>query len=81
MTLYSRPGCHLCDEARAVLVAEGVAFTEVDIESEDRLFKRYLERIPVVSIDGEDAFDLFLDAAALRAAVGSQPGGHARSRR
>ena len=39
--------------------------TLVDIESDDELFKRYLERIPVVAVDGEEAFDFFVDEATL----------------
>ena len=52
VTLYSRPGCHLCEEARAVLErARGRAPFEIDeinIEADDALHARYLERIPVV---------------------------------
>ena len=70
VTLYGRPGCHLCDEARDVLlrVREDRPFTllEVDIERDDELFKRYLERIPVVCLDGEELFDFEVDEAALR---------------
>ena len=66
VTLYSRPGCHLCDDARAVLQEEQVPFDEVDIESDDALLKLYLERIPVVRIDGEDVFEFFVDAPQLR---------------
>ena len=67
VTLYGRPGCHLCDDARAVLDRVGELYDEVDIESDDDLFKRLLERIPVVAVDGEEAFDLFVDEEALRA--------------
>ncbi len=67
LTLYGRPGCHLCDDARDVLLRVGAPFDEVDIETDDELFKRYLERIPVVAIDGVDAFELFVDEEALRA--------------
>jgi glutaredoxin len=67
LTLYSRPGCHLCDDARAVLERAGEPFEEVDIETDDELHKRYLERIPVVAVDGVDAFELFVDEEALRA--------------
>lgn len=67
ITLYGRPGCHLCDDAREVLLRLGAPFDEVDIETDDELFKRYLERIPVVAVDGHDAFDLFVDEDALRA--------------
>ncbi|MDX6697515.1 MAG: hypothetical protein QOE65_912 [Solirubrobacteraceae bacterium] len=70
VTLYGRPDCHLCDDARAVLlrVREEIAFEldERDIEADDDLFRRYLERIPVVTIDGEEAFELFVDEAGLR---------------
>ena len=71
ITVYVRPGCHLCDEALAALQRLGVgrAFTVrvVDIESDDDLHRRYLERIPVVAMDGEELYDFFLDEDDLRA--------------
>jgi glutaredoxin len=67
LTIYGRPGCHLCDDARAVLDRVGEPYDEVDIETDDDLLKRYLERIPVVVLDGEELFDFFVDEAALRA--------------
>jgi glutaredoxin len=71
VTLYGRAGCHLCDDARAVLlrVRADVPFAleEVDVDSDDRLLARYLERIPVVALDGEELFDFFVDERALRA--------------
>jgi glutaredoxin len=72
VVVYSRPGCHLCEEAIAQLVAlhaEGYRFTlhEVDIESNDLLLRRYLERIPVVEIDGIEVSELILDRAAVEA--------------
>jgi glutaredoxin len=63
--LYSRPGCHLCDEARTMLESERVSYEEIDIDRDDALIKRYLERIPVISIDGDEAFELVIDAVAL----------------
>ena len=70
ITLYGRPGCHLCDDARAILrqiqAARPFVLQEVDIETDDRLFKRYLERIPVIALDGEELFDFFVDEAELR---------------
>jgi glutaredoxin len=69
VTLYSRPGCHLCDDARAVLqrlrARFGFALDEVDITADDALHRRYLERIPVVSLDGEELFEFFVDEGAL----------------
>ena len=65
ITVYVRPGCHLCDEALAALqrLGAGRAFTVrvVDIESDDDLHRAYLERIPVVALDGEELYDFFLD--------------------
>ena len=72
--LYSRPGCHLCEEARAMLERAGVAFEELDIESDDDLFRRYLERIPVIAVDGEEAFELDVDERALRTRLGTLAG-------
>jgi len=71
IVLYSRPDCHLCDEARAGLeqmLAEGHGFElrEIDIDGDDELFKRYLERIPVVTLNGEELFEFEVDEAALR---------------
>ena len=69
LVLYSRPGCHLCDDARVVLQRVGVPFDEIDIESDDELLKRYLERIPVVALDGQDLYDFFVDEQDLRRRV------------
>ena len=70
VTLYGRAGCHLCDEARAALerVRADVPFALrlIDIERDDELFKRYLERIPVVCLDGEELFEYHVDEGTLR---------------
>jgi hypothetical protein len=72
ITVYSRPGCHLCEEAIDSIVAlhgEGYRFElrEVDIESDDGLLRSMLERIPVVELDGAVVSELVLDSAAIRA--------------
>jgi glutaredoxin len=72
VVVYSRPGCHLCEEALAQIVAlheDGYRFElhEVDIESHDLLLRRYLERIPVVEVDGAEVSELVLDRDALKA--------------
>ena len=58
--VYSRPGCHLCDEAKAVMQNAGCSdkFTleEINIESDDELLRKYKYDIPVVMIDGVEAF-------------------------
>jgi redox-sensing transcriptional repressor len=66
LILYSRPGCHLCDDARAVIERVGAPFEEVDIETDDALHAAYLERIPVVVLDGVELFEYFVDEGALR---------------
>ncbi len=70
LRFYGRPGCHLCDEALAAIEAmrEELApfeLEQVDIESDDRLLKAFLERIPVVEIDGRIVSELALDRSAL----------------
>jgi glutathione S-transferase len=76
VTLYGRPDCHLCDEARAGLErlrADGVDFEieEINIEVNDELHARFLERIPVIELDGEIVSELFLDPDGLRARLRS----------
>ena len=66
LVLYSRPGCHLCDDARGVLERVGAPFAEVDITTDDELHARLLERIPVVALDGEEIFEYFVDEDELR---------------
>jgi glutaredoxin len=78
LTLYSRPGCHLCDDARAALervrARAPFALREVNIESDDSLLSRYLERIPVVALGDEELFDFHVDEAALEDRLYRLPG-------
>jgi c-di-GMP-related signal transduction protein len=72
VVVYSRPDYHLCEEAIEQIVAlhgEGYRFNlhEVDIESNDLLLRRYLERIPVVEVDGIEVSELILDRDGLKA--------------
>ena len=72
--LYTRPGCHLCDEARESILAlrgELPAFElrEVDIERDAELHARYLERIPVVEVDGEVVSELGFEPRRLRVSL------------
>jgi glutaredoxin len=76
VVLYTREGCCLCDDARAVLervrADEPSAFVlqERDIDADEALHRAYLERIPVVTIDGEEAFELFVKEPELRQRLG-----------
>jgi glutaredoxin len=67
LILYGRPGCHLCEDARDVLDRVGAPYAEVNIETDDELHARLLERIPVVVLDGEELFEYFVDEQTLRA--------------
>lgn len=75
LLLYGRPSCHLCDDARAMLerIAAELPLTwnEVNIELDDDLHKRYLEKIPVLA-DGDDVLaELLWDEAELRKQLGA----------
>jgi hypothetical protein len=70
--LYTRPGCHLCEEARQSISAlqdVGYRFelSELDIEADEELLRKFVERIPVVAVDGEIVSELTLDRSALLA--------------
>ena len=73
VTLYGKPGCHLCDEARAVVARLRAAWDfelrEVDITLDPALNRAYAERIPVLAVDGVERFELFVDPDALSRAL------------
>ena len=58
--IYSRPGCHLCDEAKQIIAAAGCdedyTLEEINIESSSDLLRRYQYDIPVITINGVEAF-------------------------
>jgi glutaredoxin len=70
LTLYGKPGCHLCHEAREAvrraLLDRELALEEVDITLDPVLFARYRERIPVLELDGQILFELGVDENALQ---------------
>ena len=71
VTLYTRPGCHLCDDARAALERVRATTPFEPRRGRHRVRRRaaraYLERIPVVALDGEELFEYFVDEATLAA--------------
>ena len=73
VVLYSRPGCHLCDDARAVIARVcadlDVTWTEVDISTDADLLARHWEQIPVTVVDGAQHDFWRVDARRLRAAL------------
>jgi hypothetical protein len=76
LVLYTREGCCLCDDAREVILRvrsrhpSAFAFEERDIDSDDALHRAYLERIPVITIDGAEIFELSVDDAELERRLG-----------
>ena len=70
LTLYTRPGCHLCDVVKDVLenVRAEVPFdlAEVNIDADPAAHALYRHEIPVVTIDGRKAFKYRVDPAELR---------------
>jgi len=73
VTLYSRPGCHLCDDARHVIArvcAElGESFEEISIDSDPVLLEKYAEEIPVTLVDGRQHDFWRVDETRLRSAL------------
>ena len=76
VVLYTREGCCLCDDARRVLTdvldrhPGTFQIQECDIDGDDRLHAMYLERIPVVTIDGQETFELFVRQSELEQRLG-----------
>jgi glutaredoxin len=70
VTIYLAEGCHLCESALRVLTAvrEEIPFrlVEVGIDGDPQLERAYRERIPVVAVDGREAFTYFVHPDALR---------------
>ena len=67
--LYTRAGCHLCDQAAEVLNRYGLSYQSVDIDADVELRARYNECVPVVVIDGKERFRGRIDELLLRPPV------------
>ncbi len=74
VTVYTRAGCHLCEEAERVVRAEqaaaGFRLELVDVDRDPQLARRYGVRVPVVAVDGEELFQYEVPADLLRARLG-----------
>jgi glutaredoxin len=70
VTLYGKPGCHLCDNAREaverVRLERSFELEEVDVSLDPLLMFRYGKRIPVLEVEGEEVSEYVVDEAALR---------------
>jgi glutaredoxin len=73
VTLYSKPGCHLCEDAQAIVAAVcdelGVGWTEIDITQDPELFREYGEQIPVTFVDGRQHDFWRVDPVRLKKAL------------
>lgn len=69
LTLYGKPGCHLCDDAREVVervrAEHPCELREVDVSLDPELNRVYGERIPVLALDGEELFEFFVEETVL----------------
>jgi glutaredoxin len=73
VVIYSRPGCHLCDEAKAAILSAGCSdqflLEEINIESDEELLRKYKYDIPVILIDGIESFIHRVDPNEFRSAL------------
>ena len=54
--LFTRAGCHLCDEAEAILIRHGLSPQKLDVDANPELLEKYDTCVPVVVIDGKERF-------------------------
>ena len=73
VVIYSRPDCHLCDEAKQIIAAAGHAdeytLEEINIESDPNLINRYQHDIPVITINGIETFKHRLTVDEFQSAI------------
>ena len=69
LTLYGKPGCHLCEDARRIVervrAQRPFELREVDVSLDPALHREYGERIPVLALDGEELFEFHVEEAVL----------------
>ena len=73
--MYGRRACHLCEEARGVILAERARgtrfeFDEVTVDGDPELERDYGVRVPVVEVDGREAFEIAVEPTRLRRLLG-----------
>ena len=85
VVIYTRPGCHLCDEAKQAIAAahcfDEYTLEEINIESDPDLLRSYRNDIPVITINGTEAFRHRLTSAAFREKLHATSGDPALPRR
>jgi glutaredoxin len=80
VTLYTRSGCHLCDDAHALLVRHGLSPHLVDIDADPKLRERYNHCVPVVVIDGKERFRGRVNEVLLKRILARKAASHSESR-
>ena len=79
LTIYSRPGCHLCDEMKAVVRTVGrsvpITLEEIDISTDPDLEARYGLEIPVLMVEGKKAAKYRIGEGELRRMLSGRSGG------
>ena len=77
VTLYTRQGCHLCDDAKQVLAEArrrtGFDYQEVDIDGDPELRRQYNDEVPVIAINGAKAFKYRVDLKDLLRRLAARP--------
>ena len=65
VVVYSRKGCHLCEIVKETLIKlqrrGGFSWSEIDVDSDDELRRKFTDEVPVVFIDGRKAFKYRMD--------------------
>lgn len=78
VTLLTRVGCHLCDQAKGVLARmaaeDGFGWREVDVDADSRLTDEFGDRVPVVLVDGREHGYWRVEPDRLRRALANAPG-------
>ena len=74
VVVYTRHGCHLCDDALSLLVRHGLSPQVVDIDADAVLCQKYTDCVPVVEIDGQERFRGRVNEVLLRRLLAGQGG-------
>jgi glutaredoxin len=69
ITIYSKPDCHLCDDAKAILKKLNLDFQEINIENDAEAYEKYKWEIPVIFVDDVKLFKGIVDEVKLRKAL------------
>ena len=69
ITIYSKPDCHLCDNAKAILKKMNLDFVEINIEEDPDAYEKYKWEIPVIFVDGKKLFKGRVEEEKLRRAL------------